>query len=86
VENLRAVIRVEALRDVARELDVLLLIRAHGHHVGVEHEDVGRHEHRVTEQAHVDVGVLVLLHLQVARHEVLVGVRAVHEPLGREAG
>ena len=41
---------VEADRDVARELEVLALVVAHGDPVGVVGEDVGRHQHRVVEQ------------------------------------
>ncbi len=42
---------VEADRDVARELEVLALVVAHGDAIGVVSEDVGRHQHRVVEQA-----------------------------------
>ena len=42
---------VESGRDVTRELEVLTLVVADGHEVGVVGEDVGRHEHRVVEQA-----------------------------------
>ena len=42
---------VEADRDVAGELDVLALVVADGHLVGVVEEDVGGHQHRVVEQA-----------------------------------
>ena len=42
---------VETDRDVARELDVLALVVADRHFVGVVEEDVGGHEHRVVEQA-----------------------------------
>ena len=42
---------VEPDRDVARQLEVLALVVAHGHAVGVVGEDVGRHQHRVVEQA-----------------------------------
>ena len=49
-----AVARVEPDRDVAGELDVLALIVAHRHAVGVVEEDVGRHQGRVGEQARGD--------------------------------
>ena len=34
---------------------MLLLIRAHGHHVGLVQQDIGGHEHRIGKQAGVDV-------------------------------
>ena len=46
-----AVARVEAHRDVTRQLDVLALVVADGDAVGVVQEDVGRHQGRVGEQA-----------------------------------
>ena len=45
---------VEALGHVARELHVLLLVLAHGHRVRLVEQDVGRHEHRIVEQADGD--------------------------------
>jgi hypothetical protein len=50
---------VEAGGHVARHLDVLHLVAAHGHLVGVEHQDVGAHQHGVHEQArgHAVVGL-----------------------------
>ncbi len=55
-----AVEMVEALRHVARHLDVLHLVAAHRHLVRLEHQDVGAHQHRVHEQAGADVGVRVV--------------------------
>ena len=43
------------LGDVARQLKVLLLVFAHGHQISVVEEDVGRHQHRVIQQAHRDL-------------------------------
>ena len=40
---------VEALRDVARKLEVLALVVAHRHLVGLVEQDVGGLEHRVEE-------------------------------------
>ena len=42
---------VEALGEVAGELDVLLLVVADRHDIGLVEQDVGRHQHRVGEQA-----------------------------------
>ena len=77
---------VEAGRHVACHLDVLDLVAAHGHLVGIEDQDVGPHEHGVHEEArgHAVVrlaaggGVLVL--------RGLVGVRAVEQALAGHAG
>jgi hypothetical protein len=41
---------VEALRHVARHLDVLHLVAADRHAVGVEQQDVGGHQDRVAVQ------------------------------------
>ena len=46
---------VEPLREVTGHLEVLLLVFAHGHHVGVVEQNVGGHQHGVGEQAGVDV-------------------------------
>ena len=43
-----AVQRVEALRDVARQFQVLRLIVAHRHDVGLIQQNVGGHQHRDT--------------------------------------
>ncbi len=43
--------RVEALRDVAGQFQVLALVLADGHQVGVVEQHVGRLQHRIGEQA-----------------------------------
>jgi hypothetical protein len=48
---------VETVGHVARHFHVLNLVAPHGHLVGVEHQDVGTHQHRVHEQAGGDVGI-----------------------------
>ena len=50
---------VEALRDVARELDVLALVVADRNDVGVVEQDVGRHQHRIGEEARRDEVLLL---------------------------
>ena len=58
-----AVARVEALGDVARELEVLALVVADRDDVGLVQEDVAGHQHRVREEPGRDellVGGLVL--------------------------
>lgn len=60
--------RVEARGPVARELDVLDLVLAHGHHVRAIEQDVRGHQHRIGEESEVGG--------EPARHLVLVGVGA----------
>ena len=50
-----AVYAVEPLGDIARQLQMLLLVDAHGYEVGIVDEDVSRHEHRIGKQARVDI-------------------------------
>src|SRR3954447_15822629 len=54
---------VEPDREVAGELQVLALVVAHGHLVGLVDEDVGGHQDRVGEQAHRGAGRAVALAL-----------------------
>ncbi len=77
---------VEARRHVARHLDVLDLVAADRHLVRLEHQDVGRHQHRVHEEAHVHAGIRVLLGGDVLVHRRLVGVRTVEQALARDTG
>jgi hypothetical protein len=86
-QHLSAIGAVDALGDVPRDLDVLHLVSADGHQVGVEEQDVGRHEHRVGVEADADAGVGVFDALvEVFGHLRLVGVGLVHPALGAEAG
>ena len=68
---------VELDRDVAGHLQVLLLVLADGHGVRVVEEDVGRHQHRIGEQAEIRGDALGDL--------VLVAVGALEEPHRRQA-
>ena len=68
---------IEAGGQVAADLDVLHLILADRHDVGIVHEDVGRHQHGIGEQPGVGRQPLRLL--------VLVGVAA-FEQAHRRAG
>ena len=70
-EHLAAVGVVEVGRDVARHLEVLLLVLADRHDVRVELQDVGRHQHRVGEEP--------VIGLHALRDLVLVGVRALEQ-------
>ena len=58
---------VEALRDVARQLEMLALVVADRHDVGLVEQDVAGHQHRVGEQAGGDE-VLALRLLLELRH------------------
>ena len=81
-----AVDMVEALAEIARHFDVLDLVAAHRHLVGLEDQDVGGHQHRVHEQAGVDARVIVLLLGAVLVYCGLVGVGTVEDALARHAG
>ena len=63
-ENI-AVNAVEALGNVPGQLQMLLLIRADGHQIGLIEQNIRRHQHGVIKQARVDVvrvlGALVLV-------------------------
>ncbi|GAB1384440.1 hypothetical protein MASR1M50_27610 [Burkholderiales bacterium] len=77
---------VEAGGDVARHLDVLDLVAPHRHLVRLEHQDVGRHQHRVHEQAGRHVAVRVGAGGRVLVQHGLVGVGAVEQALAGDAG
>ena len=72
---------IEPLGDVAGDLDVLALVIAHRHLVGVVEEDVGSLERRVGEQAGGDEVVLAALVLELG-HAAEFAVRhvALHDP------
>ena len=50
-----AVTVVEADGDVARKLEMLLLVYAHGDEIGAEKQDVRSHEHGIIHQPHIDI-------------------------------
>ena len=59
---------VEAVGNIAAYLDVLLLVDADRHDIGLIQQDIRRHQHRIGEQPGVDVvGVLCALVLEL-RH------------------
>ena len=76
---------IKARRDVARHLKVLNLILADGNAVGVEHQNVGRHQNGVAVKAHRYAGVHVFALGGVGFDKRFVGVCAVHEALGADA-
>jgi len=53
--------RVETLRDVARQFDVLLLVIADGDEVRVIEQIVARYQHRIIEQARRGAGLFLRL-------------------------
>lgn len=57
-----------------------------GHFVGVEHQNVGRHENGIAVKPHRDVGVRIPAGFDGGVGRRLVGVGAVHLALGRAAG
>ena len=60
-----AVARVEALGDVARELEVLALVVADRDDVGLVEQDVARHQHRIGEEAGGDELLALALFLEL---------------------
>ena len=70
-----AVAVVEALGDVAGELEVLALVVADRHEIGLVEQDVARHQHRVREQPGRDelVPVGLLLELRHAAQLAVAG-------------
>ena len=74
LEDLDPVDVVEALGDVARHFNVLLLIAAHGHDVRVVHENVCGHQNRVGKEP--------VIRREALGHLVLVGVPTLQEPHG----
>ena len=77
---------VEALADVAGHFHVLDLVAAHRHLVRIEHQDVRCHQHRVAVQAHADARIRVFTVFHVLVHRGLVGMGAVEQALGGNAG
>ena len=75
--------RVEALGDVARELEVLALVVADRDDVGLVQQDVARHQHRVGEQAGADELLLVALVLELGHPAELAVARDGREQPGR---
>ncbi|MNN54929.1 hypothetical protein D3C81_1697750 [compost metagenome] len=65
---------------------MLDLVTTDRHLVGVEHQDIGGHQHRVAEQAHGHAGVRVFAVLDVLVHRGLVGMRTVQQAFGSNAG
>ena len=70
---------VELDGDVAGDFEMLLLVLAHRHHLGVVQENVGSHEHGVSKEAVVD-----RTHVTVGElgHLVLVAVAALEQAHG----
>ncbi len=77
---------IEALSDIAGHFHMLDLVAANRHLVRVEHQDVRRHQHRVAVEPHGHAGIRVLAVLDVLVHRGLVGMGAVEQPLGGDAG
>ena len=80
---------VEAHRHIAGQLQVLLLVIAHRHLFGAVEQDVRRHQHRVVEQAGIDVvGVLAGLVLELGHAAELthLGVAVQHPGQARVRG
>ena len=83
---LAAVLVVEAGGNVACHFNVLDLVAAHRHLVRLEHQDVGRHQHRVHEQAGGHAVVRVAPGGSVLVLRALVGMGPVEQALAGHAG
>ncbi len=80
-QHVAAVRARELLCEVDGDLEVLCLVGADGHLVGVEGEDVRGHQDRIAVQAHVDPVVGIPARFGVGGDRCLVGVRAVEHAL-----
>ncbi len=65
---------------------MLNLIAPDRHLVCIEHEDVGRHQHRIAEQAHRNARVRVFTEFDVLVYRRLVSVGTVQQALAGDAG
>ena len=75
---------IEARRDVAAELDMLLLILADRDKIGLIDQNVRRHQHRIGEEARGDVvGVLLRFHLELRHAAQLAELRVAAEHPGK---
>ena len=72
---------VESGGNVARHFQMLELIVSDGNFVGVEHENVGRHQNGVAEEPHRDVRIGISPRGHRLIDGRLVGVRTIHLPL-----
>ena len=81
-----AIAVVEAVRHVARHLDVLHLVAPDRYLVRVEHQNVGAHQHRVHEQPGADIGLGVNTCGGIFVDRRLVGVRPVQHALANDTG
>ncbi len=77
---------VESLTNVTSHFYVLDLVATDRHLVRVEHQDVRCHEHRIAVKAHGDTGIRVFTGFNVLVHRSLVGMGAVKQALGGNAG
>ena len=72
---------VEAFGHIARHLQVLLLVLAHGHMVRIVQQDVRGHEHRVAEEPSVHILEPVGLVLEaVCQRQARIGEEAAEVP------
>jgi len=76
---------VEIFRDVARDLNVLFLIRSNRHHVRAIEQDVRSHQDRIIEETHVDAIIRVAFRFQVFIHSRLISVGTVHQTFAGQA-
>ena len=76
---------VKALCDIARHFQMLDLVTANRHAVGVEHQNIGGHQYGIRKQPHIHpvIGLNATGHILI--HRCLVSMGAIHQALGCNA-
>ena len=77
---------VEPLSNIPCHFQVLNLIPADRHIVGIEHQNISRHQYWVTEQTHGYRVIRIFAFFQIFLHSSLVGMGPIHQTLGGNAG
>ena len=74
-----AVVMIEALRNIPRHLNMLNLVAADRHLVGIKNQNISSHQYGVGKQTHGDPKVGVLAGFFIGLHGGFVGVSPVHQ-------
>ena len=77
---------VKALCDIPCHLEMLNLVPAYRYLVCLEHQDIRRHQDRITEKTHGNGEIRILALLQIFLHGRLVCVGTVHQALCSNTG
>ncbi len=76
---------IKALGDIDSHFDVLKLVEAHGHEIGVKEQDICRHENGIGKKSHVHAVVGVFASFVIALQHCFIGMSAVHQSFRRES-